>query len=65
MGRLAKGEIYFNRFISTEEIIEGIELVTAEEVAELAQQLFQRSPLSLAVLGPVTEKSIPRGVLES
>jgi predicted Zn-dependent peptidase len=65
MGRLAKSEIYFKRFISTEEIIEGIELVTAAEVTELAQQLFQRSPLSLAVLGPVTEKSIPRGVLES
>ena len=65
MGRLAKSEIYFNRFVSTEEIIEGIEGVTADEVAELAQLFFQRSPLSLAVLGPVTEKSIPRGVLES
>jgi predicted Zn-dependent peptidase len=64
MGRLAKSEIYFHRFVSTEEIIEGIESVSAEEVAELAQQVFQRAPQSLTVLGPVTEKDIPREVLE-
>jgi predicted Zn-dependent peptidase len=65
MGRLAKSEIYFHRFVSTEEIIEGIERVTTEEVSELAEQLFLRTPLSLAVLGPVTEKSVPRGILET
>ena len=64
MGRLAKSEIYFHRFITTEEIIEGIESVTAEEVAGLARQLFQKTSLSLTVLGPVTEKDIPRGLLE-
>jgi len=64
MGRLAKSEIYFHRFISTEEIIEGIESVSAEEVAELAQQVFQRNSQSLTVLGPVTEKNVPRGILE-
>jgi predicted Zn-dependent peptidase len=64
MGRLAKSEIYFRRFIPTEEIIEGIERVSAEEVAELARQVFHRNSQSLTVLGPVTEKNIPRGVLE-
>jgi predicted Zn-dependent peptidase len=64
MGRLAKSEIYFHRFITTEEIIEGIESVAAKEVAELARQLFQKTPLSLTVLGPVKEKDIPRGLLE-
>jgi predicted Zn-dependent peptidase len=64
MGRLAKSEIYFHRFISPEEIIEGIERVSAEEVADLARQLFQTTSLSLTVLGPVTEKNIPRGLLE-
>jgi predicted Zn-dependent peptidase len=65
MGRLAKSEIYFHRFVPTEEIIEGIEKVSAEQVAELARHLFQTTPLSLTVLGPVTEKDIPRGLLES
>ena len=65
MGRLAKSEIYFHRFIPTGEIIEGIENVSADDVAELARQLFQTTPLSLSVLGPVTEKDIPRGLLES
>jgi predicted Zn-dependent peptidase len=65
MGRLAKSEIYFHRFVPTEEIIEGIETVSVEDVAELARQLFQTTPLSLTVLGPVTEKDIPRGFLES
>ena len=51
MGRLAKSEIYFNRFISTEEIIEGIERVSAEEVGDLARQLFRPESLSLTVLG--------------
>jgi predicted Zn-dependent peptidase len=64
MGRLAKSEIYFHRFVSPEEIIEGIERVSVEEVADLARQLFQTTSLSLTVLGPVTEKHIPRGLLE-
>ncbi|MCX5905709.1 MAG: pitrilysin family protein [Deltaproteobacteria bacterium] len=60
MNRLAKSEIYFHRFVKTEEIIEKIEKVTADEVIRLAEQLFQTQALSLTVLGPVTEKTIPR-----
>ena len=65
MGRLAKNEIYFHRFIPTEEIIEGIEKVSAEEVAELARQVFQPEFHSLTVLGPVTEKEIPKGIVQA
>ena len=63
MGRLAKSQIYFSRFIPTEEIIAGIEQVTGDEVADLARQLFPPESLSLTVLGPVTERDIPRGLL--
>jgi len=63
MGRLAKNEIYFHRFVPTEEIIEGIESVSASEVAEIAQQLFRPDSLSLTVLGPVSGKDIPQGLL--
>jgi predicted Zn-dependent peptidase len=63
MGRLAKSEIYFRRFIPSEEIIEGIERVTVDEVVALARQLFQPESLSLTVLGPVKDKDLPRGLL--
>ena len=59
MGRLAKNQLYYNRFVSTEEIIEGIEKVKAEEVTALAHQTFKPGALSLTILGPVTEKDIP------
>jgi predicted Zn-dependent peptidase len=65
MGRLAKNQLYYNRFVSTEEIIEGIEKVKAEEVSALAQQTFKPDSLSLTVLGPVTEKDIPRSLFEA
>jgi predicted Zn-dependent peptidase len=60
MSRLAKNEIFFHRFISTEEIIEGIEKVSADDVRQLAQRVFKPQALSLTVLGPVTEKAVPR-----
>ena len=65
MGRLAKNEIYFQRFIKTEEIIEGIEKVSAAEVCQLAQQIFRPQFLSLTALGPVTEKEIPKGIVQA
>ncbi|MDI6754859.1 MAG: pitrilysin family protein [Thermodesulfobacteriota bacterium] len=63
MSRLAKSEIYFRRFISAEEIIEGIEKVSAKEISALAQQFFQPDSISLTVLGPVTEKAFPKNLL--
>jgi predicted Zn-dependent peptidase len=65
MGRLAKNQLYYNRFVSTEEIIEGIEKVTAEEVGALARQTFKPDSLSLTILGPVTEKDIPGSLFEA
>ncbi len=62
MGRLARNQIYFNRFIATEEIIEDIGRVTADEVTELAHEIFRPDALSLAVLGPATEKAIPKSL---
>jgi len=63
MSRLAKNEIFFHRFVSTEEIIEGIEKVSAEEIGSLAQEIFRPDSFSLTVLGPVTEKNIPKTIL--
>ncbi len=46
-----------------EEIIEGIEKVSAEEISSLAQEIFRPDSFSLTVLGPVTEKTIPKTLL--
>ncbi len=63
MGRLAKNEIYYHRFVSTEEIIEGIDRVTGDEICELANRILKPDSLSLMVLGPASEKAIPKGFL--
>jgi predicted Zn-dependent peptidase len=65
MSRLAKNEMFFHRFVSIDEVIEGIEKVSAHEICKLANQIFKPASLSLTVLGPVTEKAIPKGLLSS
>jgi predicted Zn-dependent peptidase len=56
MSRLAKGELYFNRFIPLEEILDGIRNVSAEDIQRLALELLQESTFSLVALGKVKEK---------
>ena len=64
MTRLAKCEIYFNRFIPIEEILENIDEVTSQEVKDLAQEIFDRNYLSLAALGPINHKDLSPDLLE-
>lgn len=64
MSRLARQEIYFGKYISIDDIIRGVEKVTSEQVQRLAQQLFTRDNLSLAVLGPLSRTDVPDSVLE-
>jgi len=58
MSRLAKGELYFSKFISLKEILEGIRSVSAEDIQQLAQELFQTNTFSLVALGKVKENEI-------
>jgi predicted Zn-dependent peptidase len=51
MSNLARQEKYFRRWISLEEVHEGIEAVTAEQVQALANSWFQQNSIALAVLG--------------
>jgi predicted Zn-dependent peptidase len=64
MSRLARQEIYFGKYISIDDIIKGVENVTTEQVQRLAQQLFTRENLSLAILGPLSRADVPDSVLE-
>jgi predicted Zn-dependent peptidase len=58
MIRLGRSEFSLGRQLTTEEIEEKVEAVTAEEVQTLAQELLAEDRLGLCVLGPVDEASV-------
>lgn len=58
MGRLAKQEIYFNRYISIDETLREIDRVTPSRIQELANALFQPEALALASIGPLSSKEL-------
>jgi len=55
MMRIARNNLYYDRFIPIEETVEKIDAVTNQDVLELASWLLDPSRYSLAALGPVTE----------
>jgi len=52
MSLLARHELYFGRFFTVEELLAGIEDVTADEIQQIAQESFQVERIAAAVLGP-------------
>jgi predicted Zn-dependent peptidase len=53
MSSNARQEFYFDRIVTSEELVTRVEAVTAEEVGEEAERLFDGRYLSLAVVGNV------------
>jgi predicted Zn-dependent peptidase len=64
MSRIARQEIYYGKYVSMDDIIKGVEKVTAGQVQRLAQQLFSRENLSLSILGPLSRAEVPDSLLE-
>jgi predicted Zn-dependent peptidase len=60
MSNLARQELYFDRFITPEEMIESIEQVTREEVQDVAQQFFRKEDMAVAMLGRISGIEIAR-----
>ncbi len=58
MIRLAKNEISFGRHIPQDDVIASIDAVTAEDVRNLAFEMFKAGAISLAVMGRISEKDI-------
>ncbi len=52
MRRLAKSEIYFDRFINLDELISNIDAVEADEIQEFAGDFFEQNTFSKAILLP-------------
>jgi predicted Zn-dependent peptidase len=58
MIRLGRNEFALGRYITTEEVEEHIDAVTADEVQSLAQELLSEENLGLTVVGPVDESAV-------
>ncbi len=52
MSRLAKGELYFKRFISLEELVENIDRVAADDIQRFADTFFDEEVFSEFKLKP-------------
>lgn len=60
MGNLARQQMYFQRFLSIDEMLDSIENVEAEEVRRLAGQFFNVERMTLAMLGPLDDFRLRR-----
>lgn len=64
MSRIGKSELNYGTHLSVEQILEHIDAVTADDVAELASDLLRR-PLTTTVVGPYAHvDELPRQVRE-
>jgi len=64
MSRLARQEIYFGKYLAIDDIIKGVEKVTAEQVHRLARHLFSPDNIALTILGPISRADVPDSVRE-
>lgn len=64
MSHLARQEIYFERYFSLDETLEGVERVTAADVQRVAGELFADGTLGVTVLGPRNGYALTRERLD-
>ena len=57
-------ELTYGEIRTPEEVMERIEAVTANDVKELADELFQTKKLSLALIGPYSNEQTFRSIME-
>ncbi len=60
MSNLARQELYFDRFLSLDEMLEKIEVVRKEEVQAIAREFFAPENIALAMLGRLGDTAITR-----
>ena len=60
MSHLARQEIYFDKQFSLDETLEGIELVTPQDILRVAHDVLSNGSLAATVLGQVNGLQIPR-----
>lgn len=57
MTRIAKNEIYYNRYISSEELVQKINNISSESVCKAARKFLNTSMLSSVSLSPVQKNA--------
>lgn len=65
MGRLAGSELWNERYVSPEELIQRLDAVTVDDVSRLAAELLDPGRLSVVTLGPVPETQRAATALEA
>jgi len=60
MSNLARQELYFDRFLSLDEMLDNIESVTREQVQSIAREFFQAENTALAMLGRLSDVTVTR-----
>jgi predicted Zn-dependent peptidase len=55
MTRLAKSELYFNRFVTLDELVENIDAVTSEDLLRFSDEFFDPTQFSETLLIPETK----------
>jgi predicted Zn-dependent peptidase len=63
MSNLARQAMYFHRFVSLDEMLASIEIVTREEVLAIAQDFFEPGRLALTVLGKLDGFQVTQDLL--
>jgi predicted Zn-dependent peptidase len=58
MMRLAKNEYLFERYVSFDELVTGVENVSIDDVVKVANDTFHREAISLVTLGPIAEEDL-------
>ena len=60
MSNLARQELYFDKFMSLDEMLDSIEAVTRVEVQSIAQEFFQPESIALTMLGRLGNVKLTR-----
>ncbi len=52
MNRMGRNEIYFNRQIAIDEVLDNIDSVTENEVSSMAGKIFKKGGIAFSIIGP-------------
>jgi predicted Zn-dependent peptidase len=58
MHRLGSSELILNEVVSLDELVDRVTSVTTDDVARVVDRLFSSGPRTLAVVGPLDEKTV-------
>ena len=64
MSNLARQEMYHDRFMGMDEIIERVQEVTLDDVVQAANEMFQQDAIAVTVLGNLNGLKLTRDSLE-